>query len=78
MTEPNGAHFIQPGSSNQVEEPLAFCERSISAMTRKADEKNANRSGFTIWSLVRRWPRHFLLHLGQNGSRESLYRRLFR
>jgi|ERR1700730_13154826 len=39
MTEPNGAHFIQPGSSKQIEEPLAFCERNISEMTRKANGK---------------------------------------
>src|SRR6266404_2313573 len=51
MTEPNGRHPIQFDSSNPVEGVLAFCERHISAMTRKASH-NKHESLWSFYLII--------------------------
>jgi hypothetical protein len=46
MTEPNGHQPVKVDSSHAVEDPLAFCERHISAMKRKADHNKRE----SLWS----------------------------
>jgi SMODS and SLOG-associating 2TM effector domain 1 len=46
MAEPNGLHPSQLGPPDSIESPLAFCERHISAMSRKADHNKRE----SLWS----------------------------